>query len=91
MHRCIYSHGETLFPGGTSRDQINDLNRWVEGGYVCGNKVRAAPFYAQRKLRCGDYIEPQYSNSNAGTKGGRIVTVDICAIFLEDYDIVSRY
>ena len=59
MHRCIYSHGETLFQGGTSIDQINDLNRWVEGGYVCGNKVRDAPFYARRKLICGDYIEPQ--------------------------------
>ena len=41
-------------------------------------------------MRCGNYIDPQYYNPNAGTKGGRIVTVEICAIFFEDDDIVSR-
>ena len=90
MHRCIYYHNEIVFPGRPSRDQSNELNMWVEGGYVCGNTVRAAPFYAQRRLRCGYYINLQYYNPNAGIKGGRIVTVDICAIFFEDDDIVSQ-
>ena len=89
-HICIYFHNAIGFPGGPSRDQINELNRWVEGGYVCGNKVRDAPFYARRKLICGDYIEPQYYNPNAGKRGGRIVTVYMCDICFEDDDIVSR-
>ena len=43
-----------------------------------------------RKFRCGYYIEPQYYNPNYGTKGRRIVTVDICAIWFDHDDIVSR-
>ena len=53
---------------------------WVEGGYVCENKVRDVLYYAQRRLRCGDYIEPQYYNPNTWEKGRRIVTVDMCDI-----------
>ena len=40
-------------------------------------------------MRGGDYIYPRYSDSNAGTKGGRVVTVDIYDIWFEDDDIVS--
>ena len=89
-HRFIYSHNAILFTEGTSRDHIKKINRWLEGGYICGNKVRAAPFYAQIKLRCDNYIDPQYYNPNAGTKSRRIFTVEICDICFEDDDIVSR-
>ena len=79
-HRRIYSHNAIGFPGGPSRDQINELNRWIQGGYVCGNKFRAVPFYAQRKFIYGYYIDLQYYNPNTVTKVRRIVTVDIFAI-----------
>ena len=80
-----------MFPGGPSRYLINKLNRWVEVGYVCGNKFRSAPLYSKIKLRCDNYIEPQYYNPNAGTRGGNIFTVEICAIFFENDDIFSQY
>ena len=41
-------------------------------------------------MRFGDYIELQYYNPNAGTKGGRIFTVDIWSICFEDGDIVAQ-
>ena len=37
-HCYIYSHNAIEFPGGPSIDQINELNRWGKGGYVCGHK-----------------------------------------------------
>ena len=40
-------------------------------------------------MRCGDYIDPQYYTPNSGSKGGRVVTVDIYDIWFEDDDIVS--
>ena len=85
----IYSHNAIGFPGGPSVYHINERNSWVDGGCGYGNEVRAAPFYVQRKLRCGYYIEPQYYNHNTGTKGRSIVTVGLFAICFEDDDIVS--
>mmetsp|Transcript_21870 Transcript_21870/g.47533 ORF Transcript_21870/g.47533 Transcript_21870/m.47533 type:complete len:109 (-) Transcript_21870:34-360(-) len=40
-------------------------------------------------MRCGDYIESQYYNPKTGVQGGRIVTIDICAICYENEDIVQ--
>ena len=51
-----------------------------------GSKVPGEKFYVQRKLFCGDYIESQYYNhlggkkAKNGSKGSRLVTVNICAI-----------
>ena len=53
---------------------------------MCGSKVPVENFYAQRKLFRGDYIESQYYNHlggkkvNNSSKGGRLVTGNICAI-----------
>ena len=90
-HCWIYSHNAIAFPGGPSRYHIKEPKKWVEGGYICGNKVRSAPFYDYRKLICGDYIEPQYYNHNDGTKVRRIVSIEICVILFEDDYIVSQY
>ena len=46
--------------------------------------------YSQIKFRCDNYIDPQYYNPNASTRGGKIFTVEICAIFFENDDIFSQ-
>ena len=51
-----------------------------------GPKVLGDKFYVNRKMFCGDYIESQYYNHLGGkkaknsSKGGRLVTENICAI-----------
>ena len=40
-------------------------------------------------MLCGDPVEVNYYNPNTGTKGGRIITKDICAICYINADIVS--
>ena len=54
---------------------------------MCDSKVPGDKFYVQRKLFCGDYIESQYYNqlrikkANNNSRGGRLVTVNICSIY----------
>ncbi len=40
-------------------------------------------------MLCGHPIESEYYNPSMGTKGGRIVTKDICAIFYIADDLVA--
>ena len=53
---------------------------------MCGYKAPGENFYVQKKLCCGDYIDSQYHNhlggkeENNNSKGGRLVTQNICAI-----------
>ena len=62
---------------------------------MCRFKVPGDKFYFRRKLFCGDYIESQYYNNLGGkkekniTKGGRLVTGDICAICYSFRDVLS--
>jgi len=60
-------------------------------GFICGGKIKRhnKKFYNRRAVLCGDPIEANYYNPNTGTKGGRIVTEDICAICYINDDIVS--
>ena len=39
---------------------------------------------------CGHPIEPQYYNPSTGTKGGRIVTKDLCSVCYLDEDLLSQ-
>ena len=72
--------------GGLKKSDVEELQRWSEGGYVFGSKVPGDQFYDQRKLFCGDYIESQYYNNlggkkaNNSSKGGRLVMGNICTI-----------
>ncbi len=56
----------------------------MENGYYCGFKIDKNGFYDRRALRCGDYVESQYYMPATGTKGGRIVTPNICSICFSD-------
>ena len=64
----------------------------MEDRYICGNDVGVKGLYSQRKLSCGYYVEPQYSNPTTKNpkKGARIITDNICAICYSLDDIVSR-
>ena len=72
--------------GGPTKSEVEELQRWSKGVYMCGSKVPGDNFYVQRKLFCADYIESQYYNHLGGkkaknsSKDGRLVTVNICAI-----------
>lgn len=81
--RCIYSKHMVGSSRGPSTEKLDELKRWLESnGYVCGDKVKSfgRNFYGQRALVCGTPIEYQYYNPTSGTKGGRIITNDICSI-----------
>ena len=57
---------------------------------MCGNAINEdGGFFVKRQLRCGDFIESQYYNPTTGVKGGRILTVDICAICYNKDDMVK--
>ncbi len=60
-------------------------------GYTCGSKVKGCGglFYTRRALICGKPIEPAYYNPSTGTKGGRIVTEDICSVCYVNADLVT--
>ena len=63
----------------------------LENGYICGDEIKdkSGIIYVQAVNRCGKYIESQYYIPNAGLKGVRILTADICAICYDTEDIVS--
>lgn len=90
--RCIYSNNMVGLPGGPSEAQFEDLQRMLENeGYTCGNRIKGCgkKFYSRRAIRCGDPIESYYYNPNTGTKGGRIVTKNICAVCYVDDDLIA--
>ena len=60
----------------------------VNNGYSCGSIVTGGggKFFSREGIWCGDSIELQYFNPPNGTKGGRIVTNDVCALYyIDDY------
>lgn len=86
----MYSNNVIGAKGGPSRKHVKLLERWMEDGYVCGNKVAVKRYFVQQKHRCGDFVESQYYNPDkVGARGGRIVTTDVCAICYSQHDIVS--
>ena len=46
--------------GGPTKYDVEELQKFSEGGYMCGSNVPGNKFYVHRKLFCGDYIESQY-------------------------------
>ena len=69
--------------GGPTKYDVEELQKWLEVGYMCGSKVPGDKFYVQSKLFCDEYIESEYYNhlggkkSNNSSKCGRFVTGDI--------------
>ena len=60
--RCVYSNKTVGAKGGPTKSDMEELQLWSEGGYMCGSKVPGEKFYVQGKLFFGDYIESQYYN-----------------------------
>ena len=93
--RYVYSNDMVVEKGGPTRSDMEEPQRWSEGGYMCGSKVPVDIFYVYRKLFCGDYIESQFYNhlggkkSNNSSKGIRLVTGGICAIGYLFQDVLS--
>ena len=79
--RVIYSYnavGENKRP---TKNQLEELAKYLDNGYVCVNSINNnADFYVKIQLRCSNYIESQYYNPKYSVKGKKIVTEDICAI-----------
>ena len=81
--------------GGPTKSDVEKLQRWSKGGYMCGSKVPGDRFYVQRKLFYGDYIESQCCNhlgrkkTKNSSKGGRLVMVNICSICYSFHDVLS--
>ena len=94
-HQCVYSNKMVGAKGGRTKSDVEELQQWSEGGYMCGSKVPGDKFYVQRKLFCGDYIESRYYNHfggkkvKNGSKGGRLVTGDIYSIWYSFQDVLS--
>ena len=59
-HRCVYFNKMVCLNGGLTKYDVEDLQQWLEGGYMCGSTVSGNKFYFHRELFCGDYIESQY-------------------------------
>mmetsp|Transcript_14019 Transcript_14019/g.30519 ORF Transcript_14019/g.30519 Transcript_14019/m.30519 type:complete len:236 (-) Transcript_14019:86-793(-) len=88
--RVIYSHKKVGVKDGPTVKDLEKLKSSLErNGYNCGDKITVGKFYAHRALMCGHPIEPYYHNPNTGTKGGRIVTKDICAVCYVNDDLVT--
>ena len=90
--RAVLSAKKVGTSDGPSEQDLKDLEQSLENnGYICGNKIKGGngKFYAKRAIFCGYPIESIYYNPDTGTKGGRIVTKDICAVCYVDDDLVS--
>ena len=84
-HRCVYSNKMVGAKGGPKKSDVEELQRWYEGGYMCGSKVPCNKFYVQKNVFCGEYIESQYYNHLGEKEGkkikdGRLVMDNIYAI-----------
>ena len=96
--RCVYSNKMIGAKGGPTKSDIEEVEQWSEGGYICGGKIldRETKLYVQRKLFCGDYVEVQYYNhlgdkKSHGKKSNRkLLTEDVCAISYSYRDVLSN-
>ena len=75
--------------GPTSKD-MEDLEKRLEhDGFTCGMDVKGGKLYCRRAVLCGHPIKSEYYNPATDTKGGRVVTNDICAICYIVDDLLS--
>ena len=47
---------------------VEEIQIWSEGGYMCGYKVPGNKFYVQRKLFCGDILSHNITITWVGRK-----------------------
>eukprot|EP00957_Ditylum_brightwellii_P117971 8998146-Ditylum_brightwellii.AAC.1 len=75
-----------------SAEHLQSLDQLIKNnGFICGNKIKRhnKKLFNQQAVLCGDPIEANYYNPNIGTKGGRIIMEDICAICYVNADTIS--
>ena len=88
--RCIFSDKMVGSKDGPTKKEQENLESLLEReGYTCGSEIKGGKFFARQSLVCGSPIESDYYNPQTGTKGGRIVTKDICALCYVSDDLVS--
>jgi hypothetical protein len=75
---------------GPTKRELENLEKLLKrDGYICGSAIKGGKFFARQTLLCCSPIELEYYNPTTGTKGGRIVTEDICALCYVKDDLVT--
>ena len=64
---------------GPTQDDKDTLEQHIEKGYMCGESLDVPPFNLKEAHRCNVPVEPIYY-ATQDTRGGRIVTKDICGV-----------
>ena len=86
----VYSQNMVNSKDGPTSKDLEDLEQRLErDGYTCGMDIKGGKLYCRRAVLCGHPIESEYYNPATGTKGGRIVTKYICAIYHIADDLVA--
>ena len=64
---------------GPTQVHKDTLQQRIEKGYMCGEALDVPPYNLREAHCCNDPVEPIYY-ATQDTRGGRIVTKDICAV-----------
>ena len=89
-NRVVCSQHMVNTKNGPTSGELESVELKLErDGFVCGMDIKGGKFYSRRALLCGHPIESEYYNPATGTKGGRIVTKDICAVCYIADDLVT--
>ena len=67
-HQCVYSNKMAGGKGILTKSDVGELQKWSEGGYMCGSKLPGDKFYVRGKLFCGNYIDSKYYYHLGGKK-----------------------
>ena len=74
---------------GPTQVHKDTLEQRIEKGYMCGEALDVPPYNLREAHRCNDPVEPIYY-ATQDTRGGRIVTKDICAVCYGPDDLVLK-
>ena len=74
---------------GPTQVHKDTLQQRIEKGYMCGEALDVPPYNLREAHRCNDPVEPIYY-ATQDTRGGRIVTKDICAVCYGPDDLVLK-
>ena len=89
--RGVYSVKKVGCKGGPTEEDMANFEQWKEStGYICECEIKGQDLlYSRRAQLCGQSIEANYYNPPTGTKGGRIITKDICSVCYIDADLMT--
>eukprot|EP00978_Attheya_sp_CCMP212_P009170 scaffold21618_cov63-Attheya_sp.AAC.12 len=81
---------EQLQDKGPTQDHKDTLEQRIGKGYMCGESLDVPPYKLKEAHHCNDpAVEPVYY-ATQDTRGGKIVTTDICAVCYEPDDLVVK-